>query len=306
MRGTCTSASAELGESVAATAAVARTWLLVEQPGPWGPKALTSSRLDPAVGRELERLADGTGVRVALIRRPGRHADRHVPAAHRVFLAHTAPGASWVRAGSVADPAELAALDFTALGTGSHGGFGDGYAGPPLALVCTNGRRDRCCAVQGRPLAAALAAAEGAGVWEATHLGGHRFSPTMLVLPFGYAYGRVDGPLAKEVLAAAHAGRVVLDGCRGRSFWDRPEQAADLAVRALTGEEREGALEVSGTTADGPDHWTVRVRHADGRAWDVSVARTAAQPPRPESCGGALGTPAALAAERVSAVGFRS
>ncbi|MFI0899714.1 sucrase ferredoxin [Streptomyces sp. NPDC020983] len=303
---TCTSASAELGESVAATAATARTWLLVEQPGPWGPKALTSSRLDPAVGRELERLADGTGVRVALIRRPGRHADLHLPARHRVFLAHTAPGDSWVRSDTVTDPAELAELDFTALGAGSHGGFGDLHAGPPLVLVCTNGRRDPCCAVQGRPLAAALAAADGPGTWEATHLGGHRFSPTVLVLPFGYAYGRVDTRLAKEVLEAAHSGRVVLDGCRGRSFWDRPGQAADLAVRALTGEDREGALAVSRTVPEGPERWTVRVGHVDGRAWDVDVFRTAAQPPRPESCGGALGTPAAIAAERVSAVSGRS
>ncbi|MFI0719606.1 sucrase ferredoxin [Streptomyces sp. NPDC021224] len=299
---TCTSASAELGESVAATAAVATTWLLVEQPGPWGNKALTSSRLDPAVGRELEHLADGTGVRVALIRRPGRHADRHTPAAHRVFLAHTAPGSSWVRTGSVADPAELTALDLTALGAGTHGGFGKAYTGPPLALVCTNGRRDRCCAVQGRPLVTALAAAEGPGIWEATHLGGHRFSPTVLVLPYGYAYGRVDARLAKEVLTAAHAGRITLDGCRGRSFWDRPGQAADLAVRALTGEDREDALTVSGAAPDGPDGWTVRVAHTDGRAWDVGVSRTAGQPPRPESCGGALGTPAAFTADRVAAV----
>lgn len=176
-----------------ATAATARTWLLVEQPGPWGRKALTGSRLDPAVGRALDRAADGTGVRVALIRRPGRHADLHTPASHRVYLAHTAPGDAWVRTDTLADPAELTALDFTALGAGSHGGFGTAHAGPPLALVCTNGRRDRCCAVNGRPLAAELAASGGADAWEVTHLGGHRFSPTMLVLPYGYTYGRVDG-----------------------------------------------------------------------------------------------------------------
>lgn len=284
-----------------ATAATARTWLLVEQPGPWGAKALTASHLDPAVGRELERLAGGTGVRVALIRRPGRHADDHAAAARRrVVVAHTAPGDSWVRTDTVADPAELAELDFAALGAGAHDGFGRAHLGPPLALVCTNGRRDRCCAVHGRPLAAALAASGGADAWEVTHLGGHRFSPTMLVLPFGYAYGRVDARLAKEVLEAARTGRVVPDGCRGRSYWDRPQQAADLAVRARSGEDREGALSVAGTSQDGPDSWTVRVAHADGRAWDVAVARTASRPPRPESCGAALGTPARMTADRVT------
>lgn len=290
-----------------ATAATATTWLLVEQPGPWGRKALTGSRLDSAVGRALGRAAEGTGVRVALIRRPGRHADLHTAASHRVYLAHTAPGDAWIRTEVLADPAELAELDFAALGAGSHGGFGSAHVGPPLALVCTNGRRDRCCAVRGRPLAAELAASGGADAWEVTHLGGHRFSPTMLVLPYGYAYGRVDGRLAKDVLEAARAGRIVLDGCRGRSAWDRPGQAADLAVRALAGVHLEGALTVRRTVA-GPDgdSWSVLVAHTDGRAWEVAVVQTAAQPPRPESCGGPLGTPARLTAAGVTAVSGRS
>lgn len=300
---TCTTASAELGEPVAATAATARTWLLIEQPGPWGRKALTGSRLDPAVGRALDRAAEGTGVRIALIRRPGRHADLHTPAGHRVHLAHTAPGTTWIRSDTLMDPAELTDLDFAALGAGSHGGFGTARSGPPLALVCTNGRRDRCCAVHGRALATELAASCDADVWEITHLGGHRFSPTMLVLPYGYAYGRVDGTLAKNVLAAARTGRVVLDGCRGRSAWDRPGQAADLAVRALAGIDPEAALAVRHTVAEpGGDTWSVLVAHTDGRAWEVAVTRRAAQPPRPESCGAPLGTPAGWTATGITAV----
>ncbi|WNI18416.1 sucrase ferredoxin [Actinacidiphila sp. ITFR-21] len=287
---TCMQTSVELDEAMDGTAAVARTWLLIEQPGPWGAKALGASRLDPAVGRALDRLAAVAGVRVALIRRPGRHPDRHRPGRHRVLLAHTAPEHPWVRTAEVTDPAELTALDFTALGAGEHGGFGTPYQGPPIGLVCTNGKRDRCCAVHGRPLATELAASGSGGIWETTHLGGHRFAPTMLVLPHGYAYGRMDGRHAQHVLAAAAAGRVVLDNCRGRSSWERPGQAAELAIRRLTGEEGAGALTVDRTESD-PGGWTVRVTHTDGRAWRVAVAQHASTPPRPESCGGALGTP---------------
>jgi hypothetical protein len=294
---------------VAATAATAATWLLIEQPGPWGAKALRASHLDPAVGRALERLSDGTGVRIGLIRRPGRHADLHRPTRHKVFLAHTAPDAPWIRTAEIADPAELTGLDFAALGAGAHGSFGEPYDGPPLAFVCTNAKRDRCCAQYGIPLAAELVAAGGHDVWETTHLGGHRFAPTMLVLPHGYAYGRVDGHHAKDVLEAARSGRVVLDGCRGRSTWDRPGQAAELAVRRLTGEDAADALAVTAqvpaqvaartpapasaaASGDGPAAgWTVTVTHRDGRAWRVAVARSASLPPRPESCGAALGTP---------------
>lgn len=296
----CATASRDLDEPLAGTAATARTWLLLEQPGPWGAKALTSSHLDPEVGRALEAAAEGTGVRVALIRRPGRHADSHPSARRRVYVAHTTPGNTWLR-GRVTDrPEELLGLDFAALGAGDHGGFGAPHTGSPLALVCTNGKRDRCCALLGRPLAAELATSGEQGAWEVTHLGGHRFSPTLLVLPYGYAYGRSDRAAVKEILEGVRTGRVVTEGCRGSSAWERPGQAAELAVRAATGEEAAGALSVVHTDGTGPrtdggaSCWDVTVAHTDGRHWRVAVAQGASQPPRPESCGGAPAAPARM------------
>ena len=288
---TCAALSRELAEPLAATAVTATTWLLLEQAGPWGAKALTESHLDPDIGRSLERAAKGTGVRIALIRRPGRHAGpTSVPGCHQVVLAHTLPGASWVRHGTVADPADLLDLDFPALGSGDVTGFGTERTGEPLALVCTNARRDRCCALLGRPLAAELAAAGHGDVWEVTHLGGHRFSPTMLVLPYGYTYGRLTATTAKEVLVATAAGRMVPDWCRGRSAWERAGQAAELAVRRVTGEDRADVLTVGSAQAAGR-LWHMPVRHSDGRVWRVEVEQSVSAPPRPESCGKTPGTP---------------
>ncbi|WP_369211772.1 sucrase ferredoxin [Streptomyces flavofungini] len=293
---TCVTTSRELDEPLAGTAATARTWLLLEQPGPWGAKALTSSNLDPGLGRALEAAAQGTGVRIALIRRPGRHPEAETPPrqrTHQVYAAHTAPGRTWLRSAVTDDPRRLLDLDFAALGAGDHGGFGAPHTGAPLALVCTNGKRDRCCAVLGRPLAAELAATGEEGVWEITHLGGHRFAPTVLVLPHGYAYGRTEAHAVKEILAAVRADRVVIEGCRGGSAWERPGQAAELAVRRATGEEAAGALDVI-RTEETDGHWEVTVAHTDGRRWQVTLARAAALPPRPESCGAALKTPARM------------
>ncbi len=290
---TCATASRDLDEPLAGTAATARTWLLLEQSGPWGAKALTSSHLDPEVGRALEAAAEGTGVRVALIRRPGRHADCHTPTRHQVYVAHTVPGSTWLRGAVTDDPRELLDLDFAALGAGDHGGFGTPHTGAPLALVCTNGKRDRCCALLGRPLAAELADAGEEGAWEITHLGGHRFSPTLLVLPYGYAYGRTGARAVKEILEAVRADRVVTEGCRGVSAWDRPGQAAELAVREATGEDAAGALSVV-RADDAAPTWEVTVAHTDGRRWRVTVAQGTSLPPRPESCGAALGSPARM------------
>ncbi|MEO3852023.1 sucrase ferredoxin [Streptomyces sp. B8F3] len=292
---TCATASGELAEPLAGTAAVAATWLLVEQTGPWGNEALTQSHLDPAIGRALEECAEGTGVRVALIRRPGRHADVRRPASRRVLAAHTAPGRTWIRATDVHDPAHLVGLDLAALGRGDHADFdaalGAGpYRGDPPVFVCTNGRRDRCCALLGRPLAADLHATGSTATWEITHIGGHRFSPTLLLLPHGYAYGRMTPHAVKEVVESLASGLVVPGNCRGRSTWERPGQTAELAVRLLVGAYGVDDLAVVRTESDGDGGgagWLVTVVHRDGRAWDVPVAPRAAAVATPASCGAA-------------------
>ncbi|NEB91677.1 sucrase ferredoxin [Streptomyces bauhiniae] len=302
----CATVSRNLDEPVSGTAATATTWLLLEQPGPWGAKALTASHLDPALGRALEAAAKDTGVRVALIRRPGRHADPGTPPVRQVYVAHTVPGNVWLYGTTTRDPRQLLGLDFAALGAGDPCSFASALGGrpqtdDPLALVCTNGKRDRCCALLGRPLAAELTASDVPGVWEVTHLGGHRFAPTVLVLPYGYAYARAEAHTVKEALHHAQDGQVLLEDCRGRSAWDRPGQAAELAVRAATAEYTADALHVVGTEGAAP-RWEVTVGHVDGRGWRVTVAQTAALPPRPESCGvDVLGTPA-----RMDVVGIRA
>lgn len=236
-----------------------------------------------------------------------------------MFLAHTAPGRSWIRTTTVTDPRAALDLDFTALSVGEHRGLWEPYIGEPLVLVCTNGKRDRCCALLGRPLAAELAA-DGSEVWEVTHIGGHRFSPTLFVLPYGYAYGRASAPLVKETVEAARDGRITSDHCRGRSAWDRPGQAADLAVRRLIGEDRADALDVvrtdpmwpepkpadnrtpsSATVGGASPAWVVTVAHSDGRAWQVTVEQRADGAAAPASCGAPLGPPARMAVVSVTA-----
>ncbi|WP_460398868.1 sucrase ferredoxin [Actinophytocola sediminis] len=276
----CSAVSAMLGEPLAGTAATARSWLCVEQPGPWGRDALSASHLDPGVAGELARLSAGTGVRIVLIRRPGSHPDRHRPVPRQVYLAHTAPGRTWLERTSVHDAKQLLDLDFVAAGAGTPGLLGAVSDDRPL-MVCTNGRRDVCCALLGRPVAAALAATHGDAVWECTHLGGHRFSPTALLLPTGYAYGRVDVAAARRLLDGGPA--VVTEGCRGRSTWPAVGQVAELAVRADEGVGCPDSVRV-GAAVESADEWLVPVAHGDGRAWQVRVVARTVSPGRAASC----------------------
>ncbi|MFN8608256.1 MAG: sucrase ferredoxin [Vulcanimicrobiota bacterium] len=59
-------------------------------------------------------------------------------------------------------------------------------------LVCTHGSRDACCGWLGVRLAGALRQAGHQRVWEVSHIGGHRFAPTLWHLPEWRVYGRVN------------------------------------------------------------------------------------------------------------------
>lgn len=291
---TCSTFSARLSEPLAGTAPVAASWLAVEQPGPWGARALTESHLDQDLGAQLGQRAEGTGVRIALIRRVGHHALTGADAPRRVLICDTRPGTAAVRSFTVTDPRELLDLDLSALGSGR---LEAGEPHPdPLLLVCTNGKRDRCCASLGRSLALELTesgALPGAEVWEADHLGGHRFAPTALVLPTGYVYGRLDAATATAAVDAAARGRVAAEHARGRSTWSRPGQAADLALRAELQDFDADSVRVVGERRLDDGRWSVELVSGE-ISYRALVEESAAPEPRPESCGKAFGNPVQL------------
>lgn len=296
----CSAASARLGEPLAGSAPTAPGWLAIEQPGPWGGRAAIESGFDRALAVELGRRAGAVGVRIALIRRPGHHALTDPEAPRRVFYADTRPGHTvlYSREIPAADLSGLLDLLPAAGGGGAAApGWTPGHAHPaPVLLVCTNGKRDRCCAVLGRALAldlGELAAARDVEVWESDHLGGHRFAPTAVVLPTGYVYGRLTVPTALEAVRAAGRGSVLTDSCRGRSTWSRAGQAADLALRSELQEFGVHAVTVLAERESAPGVWSVDAA-VRGEGYLVRVEARTAHEPRPESCGKAFGTPQEL------------
>ncbi|MDO4928848.1 MAG: sucrase ferredoxin [Corynebacterium sp.] len=101
----------------------------------------------------------------------------------------------------------------------------------PLALVCTHAKRDRCCAIEGRPIAAALEQAfPQAPIWECSHTKGHRFAPSIVLLPSGHSFGHLDAAQAIEMYTAAQADQLYVTGNRGRSIYSAAEQVVEMAV----------------------------------------------------------------------------
>lgn len=262
------------------TASYARFWVCLEQNGPWGHSAITESHLDHEVGRALERACADHGGRLLLVRRPGPHADEHHVGTHSVLIAGCLDRDPWLLTGEIDDPAQLLALPWELLLEDDPDAATERLpeleeTRDPALLICTNGKRDVCCAVRGRPVALELAAKHPGAVWECSHTGGHRFSPTGIALPSGQTYARLSPELAGLALAAERRHEVPAELSsplhdRGRSCFRAPLQVAESFVRQHISEAALTALSATGSPAN-DGSWDCDVTHTDGRSWAVRV-----------------------------------
>ncbi|CAM3034567.1 sucrase ferredoxin [Prescottella defluvii] len=269
---TCSVLSAD--EPLPGTAAQVAGWVCIEYPGAWGRDVLDGTALGAELAGELSGRADAAGVRIMFIRRPGR--SETTPGTRTVLLANSHPDHSWCERLEIGDVADLLDIDLMQV-RGRAPGLGERVS-EPVVLVCAHGKRDQCCAVLGRPVAAALTAEFGDAVWECSHTGGHRFAPSMILLPGGNTYGRLGPDESGLAVRAARNDEVYLPGLRGRSIWGPRGQVAEVAVRR-------------DVPAVGPDDLVVDERdadpvvvHRDGRRWRVSLEQRELAA-RPASCG---------------------
>jgi len=225
---TCSALRRALGVDTAGTASSIRSWLLLEHPGAWSETARDDAFAAalPADRHDLlQHLWENEQLRPLVVRRPGRPGRR--PATAPVLLIGSTRGERpWLER----LPARaLPTLDLEAVahGVGGHGEPVDG----PLFAVCTHGAVDRCCAVHGRPLVGALAAAHPERTWEVSHVGGCRFSANLLVLPDGALHGGASPADGLRIAEAAVAGRVDLVGLRGRTGSSTFAATAEVALR---------------------------------------------------------------------------
>ena len=265
------------------TAPYAKFWVCLEQNGPWGHSAITESHLPTELGAQLERACGDHGGRLLLIRRPGPHSDEtshHPP--HHVLIAGCLDTDPWLLTGEIDDPAQLLTLPWPALLDADPDTVTEHLpeleeTREPALLICTNGKRDTCCAVRGRPVALELAAEQPGAVWECSHTSGHRLSPTGVALPSGRLYARLTPELAALALDGEKRREVPLplgmpEHDRGRSCFDGPVQVAESVVRHHISEPSDTALVATGSPAAADrDRWECEVRHTDGRQWSVVV-----------------------------------
>ena len=266
------------------TATEAAHWLLIEDPSPWGEQAVEDADWFTDVQRTLDRWQEAVpDLRIQLIRRA--LGTRDTAGQIRCVAVRAGPDPA-IHRWTLDTYRGLAALDVPAA---LHVDVSANDLST-LLLTCVNGQRDACCAKWGRPVAEAATAADPDGAWQTSHLGGHRFAPTALVLPHGTHYGWLRPDDVPDLIEAHRDGQLYdLDRVRGHVHQPRPVQAACLTLQSQLSLRAVDAVCGTIVEANGED-WEVCVR-ADESTYTARVRKEQREAVFPHSCGSDDGKP---------------
>lgn len=254
----CATVSRAVGEPLTGTAPHITTWLLLEYPGRWLPRAAEDNDLPGPVLARLDSYRRYLPqARLLLIRQRPRLA----PPGLRLFVARTHAEDPALYEFELDDYNALLSLDLGAVAEGDAS-YENHRRARPLFTICMHGRRDRCCPTFGLPVHVEMMQHGGPAVWQSTHIGGHRFAPNVICFPQGTVYGRVPPQRARALMNDCRDGLVTVDLLRGRSCYAAPVQAAEIFLRQKTG-------------ARGLDAYTLReALPGVDAAWTVTFAGT--------------------------------
>lgn len=272
------------------SATTAPSWLLIELPGPWTAREFRDGQLARPIRECLDAWTEAIpGLRIQGIRREVQ--EWASPGRVTVFAARAGSPSTLVRA-EIASHDALLDLDVPAMLDGTAADAKE--ADTPVVLTCANGRRDACCALKGRAFHTAMRSASPNAAWQTTHLGGHRFAATSLVLPHGFQYGWLEPEDAEPLWSTTQEERIwSLDRYRGQVAFPRPAQAAAIAVRRHLGERSHAsspaacfhidAVRIDALDLVGTDRWRVDLASAR-QAYRAEVVKKTGEP-LPKSCG---------------------
>lgn len=280
----CSESSLAQSEPIVGTAAAnTRIWLAFEHRGGWGRDVPSTAGIPEILREQLAAWAKAMPeLRVQLIRRPGQ---RGGPLT--VFVGVSEPGGGRVGSFTCENLEALAELRLAdAVQTLRAGQLPAGCSAvdAPLLLVCAHGKRDRCCAKLGLPIYERAAARTDVVAWQTSHLGGHRFAATLVLLPQGVCYGRVLPDETDALLDAHLAGNIfALDRLRGQMWQSTPAQAAEHLLREHLGHQLQLGAVVAGSSQEVEGGYAVSVE-ALGQKYHVQVKRQAIGGQAPPSC----------------------
>ena len=264
----CSVRSTEADEKTFGTASMGDAWLLLEYSQPWGAKAFSESTLSEAVKSYLSGVLEKVPrSRLLLIKQT-----RKVKEPFTLFVVRSRESSSSIIKFEFSEHEQLLDLDLASALAGASPSGSTPWNGP-LFLVCTHGKRDKCCAKFGIPIYKTIKTLAGElSVWQCSHVGGDRFAANVVCFPDGIFYGHVTETNAKLIVEEYYDRRIVLTNFRGRSCYPFPVQAAEFFARRETGLHAIGDLKFLTYESLKPNEWRVTFSsEADAKLHQVSL-----------------------------------
>jgi hypothetical protein len=211
----CAEASSEAGEDLIGSAPPCQTYILIECPLPWASNAFESKLIPQNLRDRIESVNQSRlPIRFLLVAR-SQNPDRSQVLRPQILIYEQQPGSfcqgyrCWEGTVDHLDQVVPLIQRYLAgqliLSASSNQDRRD-------LLICVHGSHDKCCAKYGLPFyreAIATVAQLGHSnilrhsnirLWQTSHFGGHRFAPTLIDLPEGRYYGRLNQSALRSIL----------------------------------------------------------------------------------------------------------
>jgi hypothetical protein len=286
----CSELSRRAQERPCGTASIGTSWLLLEYPHGWGRNAFEESVLTTVVKHHLSSAgSEGRRSRLLFIKTDRGRRDRRM----NFFVIRCRERAPYVVRFQLETYEDVTKLDLRAVAQGNdlQGGV---VSDEPLFLVCTHGKRDKCCAKFGIPLFNALRELAGDSVWQSSHVGGDRFAGNLVCFPHGLFYAHVNDTAGRRIVIDYLNKKMVLDSFRGRANYSHPVQAAEYFVRCeaeLFGVEE---LRFLSSTREGEKEWHVKFISEEGdRLYEARLQSRLSEFSNLTTCNASAGRPVA-------------
>ncbi|MEO1096085.1 MAG: sucrase ferredoxin [Cyanobacteria bacterium J06638_28] len=240
-------------EPLIGTAVTAATFILLETPHPWIKPALLSDGVPESLRQVVKsQLGPESGVRVHLIanEQTATQQQRRMFVFQQVLpslrkrgsqrlarrLVHEYEG--WVI--QVDTPEDMAPALSKFLASSAQANRANYTRMAPEQrhlMICTHATHNECCGVYGYPFyQTTIARIRELGLtqqihpWEITHIGGHRFAPTLIDWPQGRYYGNLDETSLMLLLQQKGAIAPLLATYRGWSLLPKPLQVLEAEL----------------------------------------------------------------------------
>jgi hypothetical protein len=219
-------------------------YLGVEVPPPWKDDVAESPGFPEGLWDEIERVWDAgvIGKFTGLLPDPEYSVEGRV----RVLLMRRPSGlaAAYEKSEYVVPRSEVVGLIQSLLepdGPTRYERYAEDTRHVRDILICTHGANDAACGKFGYPVYNLLRAKYAAGnpglrVWRTSHIGGHRFAPTLLDFPEGRYWGHLELGHVEDLVLRRGPASELAHHCRGLASLGRPfEQLVEREILACEG-----------------------------------------------------------------------